>query len=64
MTLTEMQQTISREIGIPEYLLTDTTPQAVLQRARAILAQHRAEEARRPQSTRDQFAAWFNEQFK
>lgn len=59
MTLTEMQQTISREIGIPEYLLTDTTPQAVLQRARAILAQHRAEEARRPQSTRDQFAAWY-----
>ena len=62
MTVNEVRAAISQGTGIPEYKLPDMTPGAIIQHAQTILAQQRQEEAQRPKSTAEQFAAWFNAQ--
>ena len=62
MTTNEVRAAISQGTGIPEYKLPDTTLGTIIQHAQTILAQQRQEEAQRPKSTAEQFAAWFNAQ--
>ena len=61
MDLAEIKLKINKATGIPLALLTADTAVAALEQAQALLAFRRQQEARRPKSTREQFAEWMGD---
>lgn len=62
MELSEIKLKINKATGIPLALLTADTAAAALEQAQTLLAFKRQQGARRPKSTREQFAEWMGDE--
>ncbi len=58
MDITVLRKTIEQKAGVPADLLTAETAEGVVEQAKTLLRMREETEAKRPKTTREQFADW------